>query len=97
MNKYYLGLTLAILFVANPIFAQDSNPIKWGISLGTGTTTYESIILTEPTDGGDQLLRTDEVDLTSMLLGFDARSGKHQVSFSTNTADEVNSTSYSSF
>ena len=83
-----LGLTLTVIFLANPVFAQDANPIKWGISLGTGTTTYESIILTDSTDGGDQLKRTDEVDLTSMLLGFDARSGKHQVSFSTNTADE---------
>ena len=83
-----LGLTLTVLFLANPVFAQDANPIKWGISLGAGTTTYETIILSESTEGGDQLLRTDEVDFTSRLLGFDARSGKHQVSFSTNTADK---------
>ena len=83
-----LGLTLTVIFLANPVFAQDANPIKWGISLGAGTTTFESIIKTESTEGRGQLLRTDEVDLTSRLLGFDARSGKHQVSFSTNTADE---------
>ena len=87
MKKHYLGLTLAILFVANPIFAQDSNPIKWGISLGAGSTEYETIIVVDE-DDGSQRLRTDEVDFSSMLIGFDARSGKHQVSFATNTADE---------
>ena len=81
MNKF-LGLTLAILFVANPVFAQDANPIQWGVSLGTGTTEYESISL--QTRGS----RTDRVDFSSLLLGIDARSGKHQVSFATNTADE---------
>ena len=81
MNKF-LGLTLAIFLVANPVFAQDANPIKWGASLGTGTTTYESISV------GTRGTRTDEVDFSSLLLGIDARSGKHQVSFATNTADE---------
>ena len=38
MNKH-LGLTLAFLFVASPIFAQDANPIKWGVSIGSGGTT----------------------------------------------------------
>ena len=76
MKKHYLGLTLAILFVANPIFAQDSNPIKWGISLGAGSTEYETIIIVDE-DDGNQRLRTDEVDFSSMLIGFDARSGKH--------------------
>ena len=77
-----LGLTLTVIFLANPVFAQDANPIKWGVSLGTGTTEYESI--STQTRGS----RTDEVDFSSLLLGIDARSGKHQVSFATNTADE---------
>ena len=67
MKKHYLGLTLAILFVANPIFAQDSNPIKWGISLGAGSTEYETIIVVDE-DDGSQRLRTDEVDFSSMLI-----------------------------
>jgi hypothetical protein len=82
-----LGLTLTVIFLANPVFAQDANPIKWGISLGTGSTEYETIIIVDE-DDGSQRLRTDEVDFSSMLIGFDARSGKHQVSFATNTADE---------
>jgi hypothetical protein len=87
MNKHYLGLTLAILFAANPIFAQDSNPIKWGLSVGTGQTTYEQgIIRTE--EDGSQNSSMQEVDFSPTIVSIDARSGKHQVSFSTNTADD---------
>ena len=87
MNKH-LGLTLAFLFVANPIFAQDANPIKWGVSIGSGGTTYEQAVIITDRDDGTQTARMDEIDLTTTILSFDARSGKHQVSFSTNTADD---------
>ena len=86
MNKA-LTLTLSAILLANPIFAQDSNPIKWGLSVGTGQTTFEQAVITTE-DDGSQNFSMDEVDFSPTMISIDARSGKHQVSFSTNAADD---------
>ena len=82
-----LGLTLTVIFLANPVFAQDANPIKWGISVGTGQTTFEQAVISTE-DDGSQNFSMDEVDFSPTMISIDARSGKHQVSFSTSTADD---------
>ena len=84
-----LGSMLAIIiFAANPIFAQESAPIKWGVSVGSGSTTFERSTLTEI--DGSQVLKNEEADFVSTIATLSARKGKHQFSFSTNTADEEN-------
>lgn len=83
-----LGLTLVIIATTNPLFAQDTNPIKWSVSLGSGQTTFERTTLVT-TDAG-QSLKTEEVDFSPTMFTLGARSGKHSFSVATNVADEDN-------
>lgn len=85
--KNILSITLTTIFLINPAFAQDTNPIKWGISIGSGQTSFEQgVIFTE--EDGTQSFSKDEVDFSPTIISIDARSGKHQLSFSTNAADD---------